>query len=112
VHDEALARALGGGVLRVVALCERGSVVGYRATGDSREYAPSGAGPLLQLIAEAAARADAGVFAQRDPDRRTPGLVLCEPVDSTRVVVAITLSERTVAVLRLRQLARELRSLG
>lgn len=110
--DDLLQEALAGEALSVVAICERGSVSQYAATGDSRAYAPAGPGALMNLLSEAARRSEAGVFGYRDPDRRTPGIILIEPIESARVVVGITLGERDVAVLRLRVLAQKLRSLG
>lgn len=104
--------ALAGEALSVVAVCERGSVIGYAATGDSRAYAPAGPAALMNLLAEAARRSESGVFGYRDPDRRTPGVILIEPIESTRVAVGITLGDREVAVLRLRMLAQKLRLLG
>lgn len=99
-------------VLSVLAVCDAGRVTSYAATGDSKHYAPSGAGPLLELLAEAARRAETGVFSYRDPDQRTPGFVVCEPIESTRVLVGIALGDRDVAALRLRGLALQLRLLG
>lgn len=66
----------------------------------------------MELIAEAARSAERGRFWYRDPDLRSSGIVLVEPVEASRVVVGITLVDRNVATLRLRQLAREVRLLG
>lgn len=110
--DDLLQEAVAGVALSVVAVCDGGRVESYAATGDSKAYAPAGPTALMNLLAEAARRSETGVFGYRDPDRRTPGLVLIEPVESARVVVGITLGDRNVAVLRLRLLAQKLRSLG
>jgi hypothetical protein len=115
VSAEALLHeALGGAgeLLSVLAVCDAGRVTCYAASGDSKQYAPAGAGPLLELIAEAARRAETGVFSFRDPDGRTPGFVVCEPIESTRVLIGIALGDRDVAALRLKRLALQLRLLG
>jgi hypothetical protein len=101
-----------GDVLSVLSVCDAGRVTCYAATGDSKHYAPAGAGPLLELIAEAARRAETGVFSYRDPDQRTPGFVVCEPIESSRVLVGIALGDRDVAARRMKSLALQLRLLG
>jgi hypothetical protein len=100
------------GALSVLSVCEGGRVTCYVATGESKDFAPAGAGPLLELVVEAARRAERGVFSFRDPDRRTPGVVLSEPVESNRVLVGVCLGDRNVAALRMRGLALQLRLLG
>jgi hypothetical protein len=108
--DEALASE--GAGLGVLCIVEAGRVLAYRTQGHTRELAPSGAGPLLELLSEAARRAEAGVFSFRDPDRRTTGTVLVEPIEASRVLVGVTLGDATIASVRMKRLALALRSLG
>ncbi len=98
------------GTLRAAALCQAGRLSVYVAGDESKELAPRGTGKLLELLMEAATRAQSGVLSFRDPDGRSSGRVLVEPVSGDVVLVAIANEERAARI-RMRRAALALRDL-